>query len=346
MPLFAISGSQGTGKTTIINELPSIFNKIERKTSRSILSDWQVSLSEVNSNPKLTLQFQEEIIKRKYQDELAAVKSDQIYVTERTYTDLFVYALFALGSDNRYSDWLNQYYDKCKMYQQQYREIFFIKGQHFIPVNDGVRATNQHYSNAVDQVMHTYTNEMSQSYQLITDGNHINRVQLITHKINLLGSNPTPVKSAKTEQPQRSVYEIYTDGACKGNPGLGGWGAYIINKTTGEKTELFGKQYSATNNQMELLAAIKGLQYCSDNSEIEIHVDSQYVKNGIESWIKNWKKNNWITSTRQPVKNQQLWIELDNQTRRHQIRWMWVKGHSGNFGNSKADALANKGAYS
>jgi ribonuclease HI len=141
-----------------------------------------------------------------------------------------------------------------------------------------------------------------------------------------------------------AVIEIYTDGACKGNPGPGGWGAYL---SSGEHTkELFGGEQDTTNNRMELLAAIKALEALKRPSEVVLNTDSQYVKNGIQSWIKNWKKNGWKTSARKPVKNADLWQRLDAEVARHQITWKWVKGHSGNAGNELADELANRGVES
>lgn len=159
MPLVAISGSQGTGKTTLIDALP--FNKITRKTSRSVLSDWGVTLSQVNNDRPLTIKFQDEILKRKQDDEAIGRDSDQLYVTERTYADLFVYALVAIGKDNEYSDWLDEYYFRCKEAQDKYAEVFYLTGGHFKPVNDGVRAINQHYSWMVDTCMAEYTRKMS-----------------------------------------------------------------------------------------------------------------------------------------------------------------------------------------
>jgi len=134
--------------------------------------------------------------------------------------------------------------------------------------------------------------------------------------------------------------KIYTDGACSGNPGIGGWGAVLINANTGEEKYLSGAENVTTNNKMELTATIESLKSINKPSEIELYTDSQYVKNGINIWIVNWKKNGWKTAQKKVVKNQDLWIELDKLVNFHQIHWVWVKGHDGNFGNERADYLA------
>tara|TARA_Y100000739_G_C20313194_1_gene330897 strand:- start:115 stop:549 length:435 start_codon:yes stop_codon:yes gene_type:complete len=135
--------------------------------------------------------------------------------------------------------------------------------------------------------------------------------------------------------------EIYTDGACSGNPGLGGWGAIILIHKN-EPIYINGGSLNTTNNQMELKAAIEALKYLSKSNSINLFTDSKYVKDGIESWIQNWKKNGWKTSARKEVKNKDLWIELDKQMQRHTIQWLWIKGHTGNKYNEKADLLARK----
>ena len=134
---------------------------------------------------------------------------------------------------------------------------------------------------------------------------------------------------------------IYTDGACSGNPGIGGWGAVIleINK---EGIFLNGGSDNTTNNRMELTAAIEALRYFEDRQTIILITDSKYVKDGIQSWIQNWKKNGWKTAAKKPVKNKELWIELDQLISRHTISWEWVKGHHGNVHNEKADYLARR----
>jgi ribonuclease HI len=134
---------------------------------------------------------------------------------------------------------------------------------------------------------------------------------------------------------------IYTDGACRGNPGPGGWGALIRFDRT--EKEIFGGQADATNNQMELAAAIEGLGALIEPCSVELYTDSKYVMNGITQWIQNWKKNNWRTAAKKDVKNKELWQKLDQLISQHQVQWHWVKGHSGDAGNEAADLLANKG---
>ena len=134
---------------------------------------------------------------------------------------------------------------------------------------------------------------------------------------------------------------IYTDGACSGNPGPGGWGALLEYKDTSK--ELCGGEPDTTNNRMELTAAIQALEALKRPSRIDLHTDSTYVKDGITKWMANWKKNGWKTAAKKPVKNQDLWMLLDKAITRHDIDWHWVKGHAGHPGNEKADALANQG---
>lgn len=135
--------------------------------------------------------------------------------------------------------------------------------------------------------------------------------------------------------------EIYTDGACRGNPGPGGWGAFL--SWEDKKRTLHGGELNTTNNRMELMAAIKALAILKKSCKVALYTDSQYVKNGITQWMVNWKARGWKTSTKKPVKNQDLWQLLDEQVQRHDVSWHWVKGHSGHPGNDKADALANQG---
>ena len=137
------------------------------------------------------------------------------------------------------------------------------------------------------------------------------------------------------------MIKIYTDGACSGNPGIGGWGVVIL-EDLDEHIFLNGGHNETTNNRMELTAAIEALKYYTTKKEIEIFTDSKYLKDGIESWIHNWKNNGWKTSTKKPVKNKDLWIDLDREMLKHQVRWSWVKGHSLNKYNEQADKLARK----
>ena len=135
--------------------------------------------------------------------------------------------------------------------------------------------------------------------------------------------------------------DIYTDGACRGNPGPGGWG--VILKTQSATKELYGGDLDTTNNKMELLAAIKGLQSLTKPCKVRLYTDSNYVKQGITEWIINWKRNGFKNAKKKPVLNADLWLELDQLTSIHDIEWFWIKGHSGHPENERADALANKG---
>lgn len=135
--------------------------------------------------------------------------------------------------------------------------------------------------------------------------------------------------------------EIYTDGACKGNPGPGGWGAVLFYK--GAERELWGGEAETTNNRMELMAAIMALAALKRHCDVRIVTDSQYVMQGITEWMVNWKKRGWKTATKQPVKNADLWQALDEQVNRHTVEWRWVRGHTGHPGNERADMLANRG---
>lgn len=165
--LAAVSGSQGAGKSTIINELHKLgYPVIQRKTSRSIIQDWGVSLDEINNDPELTMKFQDEILKRKFMDEKEAFDSASIIFTERTYADLFTYALVSLGKNNRFNDWLDEYYYKCMKFQQSYDMVFYLTAGHFTVVADGVRGANKHYSSMVDLTMREFTQQMTPSARL------------------------------------------------------------------------------------------------------------------------------------------------------------------------------------
>jgi ribonuclease HI len=142
-------------------------------------------------------------------------------------------------------------------------------------------------------------------------------------------------------EPGRDVVEIYTDGACSGNPGPGGWGAVL--SYGGQKKELKGGETPTTNNRMELMAAIQALESLTRKSKVRLHTDSVYVRSGITSWMIGWKRNGWRTSSKQPVKNEDLWRRLDAAAAKHDVEWLWVKGHAGDPGNERADALANLG---
>ncbi len=135
--------------------------------------------------------------------------------------------------------------------------------------------------------------------------------------------------------------EIWTDGACKGNPGPGGWGALLC--SGGKERELFGGARATTNNRMELTAVIEALRTLKRPCTVVIHTDSQYVMLGITQWLANWQRRGWMTADRKPVKNVELWKQLDEQVGRHKVQWRWVRGHTGDPGNERADALANRG---
>ncbi len=137
------------------------------------------------------------------------------------------------------------------------------------------------------------------------------------------------------------LVEIWADGGCRGNPGPGGWG--VLLKAGANEKELWGGEPATTNNRMELTAVIRALEAMKRPVRARIHTDSQYVQKGISEWIHGWKRNGWKTSDKKPVKNADLWQELDTLTRQHQLEWLWVKGHAGDPGNERADALANRG---
>ena len=137
--------------------------------------------------------------------------------------------------------------------------------------------------------------------------------------------------------------KVYTDGACKGNPGPGGWGVYI--KFNNEEKDLYGGNPETTNNQMEMQAALEALKYLKDEDEaIKLYTDSNYLRQGITDWIHKWKLNNWRTASKKPVANRDLWIEISDLNEKMNVEWNWVKGHAGDPGNERADQLANMGA--
>jgi len=137
------------------------------------------------------------------------------------------------------------------------------------------------------------------------------------------------------------VVDIFTDGACKGNPGVGGWGVLLRYESCVQ--ELFGGEQHTTNNRMELLATIRALEALKKPCKIRLHTDSQYVQKGISEWIHAWKMRGWLTASKKPVKNADLWQQLDGLSQQHEIEWIWVRGHAGHDGNEQADELANRG---
>lgn len=145
-------------------------------------------------------------------------------------------------------------------------------------------------------------------------------------------------------QMNKDCVEIFTDGACKGNPGVGGWGALLRIKD--KEKELFGGEAHTTNNRMELMGVISALEALKRPCQVQLHSDSKYVLQGITTWMAGWKRNGWKTASKQPVKNEDLWRRLDALTGQHQIEWIWVKGHAGHPENERADVLANRGVES
>lgn len=155
--------------------------------------------------------------------------------------------------------------------------------------------------------------------------------------------------SSATQQPTTLPHVVvYTDGACKGNPGRGGWGVVLQSaggaQTATKTKELHGGEALTTNNRMELTAAIEALKALKTRCQVTLHTDSKYVIQGITEWLPGWRAKGWKTAAKTPVKNADLWQTLDDQARAHQVQWVWVKGHAGNPGNERADALANLGA--
>ena len=178
--LVSISGSQGSGKSTVLSKLQEIgHNVVSRKTSRSILEDWGVTLQEVNNNHELTVKFQDEILKRKRLDELPYQYEDEIWFTERTFADLFTYAVITLGKDNEYSEYIDRYFDLCKEYQESFSRVFYIEGGMFEVEHDGVRGSNQFYSIMADVSMRKFTWMMTSKFTPITLSHIDDRVDFI-----------------------------------------------------------------------------------------------------------------------------------------------------------------------
>jgi len=178
--LVAISGSQGSGKSTVLNKLEEMgHNVVSRKTSRSILTDWGVTLQEVNNNHELTVKFQDEILQRKRLDELPYENDKELWFTERTFADLFTYAVITLGKDNEYSDYIDRYFEACKKCQQLYSRVFYIEGGMFEVEHDGVRGSNQFYSIMADVSMRKFTWMMTSKFTPITLSHIDDRVDFI-----------------------------------------------------------------------------------------------------------------------------------------------------------------------
>ena len=152
---------------------------------------------------------------------------------------------------------------------------------------------------------------------------------------------PGVLEGTPMSSESNGVVDIFTDGACSGNPGPGGWGALL--RYGSKERELFGGEPGTTNNRMELMAVIQALETLTRPAKVAVHTDSTYVQQGITKWIHGWKKNGWKTSSKEPVKNADLWQRLEQAAARHQVSWHWVKGHAGHEENERADGLANKG---
>jgi ribonuclease HI len=148
-------------------------------------------------------------------------------------------------------------------------------------------------------------------------------------------------QSAAPEKPSEKVVDIFTDGACSGNPGPGGWGAVL--RYDGHEKDIYGGERLTTNNRMELMAAIMALEGLKRPVKVRVHTDSQYLRNGITEWIRGWKRNGWRTADKKPVKNVDLWQRLEAALERHAVSWHWVRGHAGHPENERADALARRG---
>lgn len=184
--LVSVGGAGGCGKSTVISQMSTMYGipSIDRKTSRSILSDWGVSLDDVNVDPELAIKFQEEILLRKQNDERIAINSSDVWLTERSYADLFVYAIGAVGRFNKYNDWIDGYYQRCCEAQNAYLFVAYIKNGYFDPIDDGVRGINTHYSVIIDLAISSYTQGMSCMKVLVVDDSDIrNRIRCIKDKI-------------------------------------------------------------------------------------------------------------------------------------------------------------------
>ena len=157
----------------------------------------------------------------------------------------------------------------------------------------------------------------------------------------IFNSDSDAIETRNESVGEVQLVDIYTDGACSGNPGSGGWGALLLCR--GQRKELCGGEPDTTNNRMEITAAIMALEALKKPCKVRLHTDSQYLRKGITQWIKSWQANAWRTSSREPVKNVDLWQRLQKALECHQVEWLWVRGHSGNIGNERADALAREG---
>lgn len=179
--LIAISGSQGSGKSTVLTEVEKAgFKVIKRKTARSVLADFpNMSLDDIYADPQVAIKWQDAILKRKIEDELEYYESDDLCFTERSYADLFTYAVMAIGKNNRHSDWVDNYFDLCKRYNEMYTQCFYIHGGFFKPVSDGVRGTNQHYATMIDASLYSFLKRM-------TDAVHDIQTPTVKHRVDMV----------------------------------------------------------------------------------------------------------------------------------------------------------------
>lgn len=187
MPLIAVSGTQGQGKSTVLASLSEMgFDVVVQKTSRQILADWGLSLPEVNKDPELKKKFQEECISRHHEYNEEAMSSDKIFFTERSYADIFVYTVLSIGPYNEYSEWLNSYYEKCKEGQRTYTSVIYLTGINGETKNDGVRSINQHFVNFVDMALQYYLKDFGTEVRNINSPNHQKRIELITEYLDTI----------------------------------------------------------------------------------------------------------------------------------------------------------------